>query len=233
MSPRKRVYREKEIEIERNVVETYMMSTRDFARKYRKPVLFFFIGLIVAAVLFVASVIYMEKVTARNLARYESIMVPYMEESLTGTVQDIEKTIAALKQFIETTHFGFSRKMAFYSLGNIYYEMGNYGDAKKYLLAFSKRSNSRVFAPIALLKAAVAAEEEGKLDESLKIYEKLEKKYEISIVSDQMYYNLARVYRKKGDSLNTKKYYNKVITEYPQSMYAQDAKERLFLVNKQ
>ncbi len=232
MASKKRVYREKEIEIERNVVEAYLMEAREIIRKYRKPVLYTFIGLVVGIVLLVASALYIEKVNARNLARFESIMGPYMESAVTGDGADSEKTVKELKSFISDTRFGFSRKMAFYALGNIYFDTGNYGEAKKYLLQFSKKSSSTTFTSIALLKAAIAAEEEGTLNESLKIYKKLEKKYAFSLVADQIYYNLARVYKKKGDSMNTRKYYNKVITEYPQSMYAQDAKERLFLINK-
>jgi TolA-binding protein len=60
----------------------------------------------------------------------------------------------------------------------------------------------------------------------------MEEEYPDSLVADQMYYNLARVYGKKRDFANSKKYFNKVISSYPQSVFVAKAKKSLFLLGK-
>jgi outer membrane protein assembly factor BamD (BamD/ComL family) len=83
---------------------------------------------------------------------------------------------------------------------------------------------------MALLKAAVAAEELHDLKRALETCKMLENKYSNGIMADQIFFNTARIYAEMKDMVNARSYYNKVITAFPESSFAQEAKKRLFML---
>ncbi len=48
---------------------------------------------------------------------------------------------------------------------------------------------------------------------------------------DQVLYNTGRLYSLKNDQIKAREYFNKVITRYPESAYAERSKERLLLLS--
>ncbi|OHD63428.1 MAG: hypothetical protein A2176_01935 [Spirochaetes bacterium RBG_13_51_14] len=229
--PRYRQEREAHrIEIHRNVIERFLMDIKDVVRKNRKLVLHSILGLIGAAVIVTAGMIVANGVNARNERRFEKIMNEYARYAGSGDSDKIAGIIDELKNFTDTTYFGFAHSMAYYALGNIYYSRKEYRDARIYLVLYADKQPKTLLSSIALLKAAIALEEAKDLKGSLEIYRRLEQEYSDSLIADQIFYNCARVYGRMNDLFNSRNYYNKVISSFPDSVFVLQAKERLFML---
>jgi tetratricopeptide (TPR) repeat protein len=229
--PRNRPEREtSKIEIERNVIERSLMKVKEAARKNRKLVLYAIIGLLAVLVVIIAAVVVVESVNTRNELRFEKILDDYNRYVSEKDNAKIKGVIAELKEFTGSTYFGITRAMGFYLLGNIYYDGKEYREASGFLVKYADKEPKTSLAPIALLKAAVALEEAGDLKGAKEIYGRLEDKYSDSIIADQIYFNMARMYAEMKDPVNSRNYYKKVITSYPDSVFTMEARKRLFML---
>ncbi len=218
------------IEIERNPVERYLMKVADFFRENRKVALYSLVGILILGILLIASSVFIELRSEKQQVVYEKIMDHYYKNS--SDKKAIEKTIADLKDLADSSYIGFTSKMPYYIMGNLQFELKDYDQARVNLLKFADKSSSDIFIPLALIKAALASEEAGKIDEALKSLLELEKMYPEGMVSDQILYNIGRVYVRKGDFARGKTYFSKVMALYPQSAIAGKAKQRLILAEK-
>jgi len=219
----------REIEIERNVVEQYLMDVKDFIKNHRKTVLYSMVGILAVCVIIIALFVYIDSVTSENQERFDRIMAEY-KKFYPNDREGIRKTAAELKKFVDSSYFGFSRQMGMYMLGSIYYSEKNYKEAVPYLKKFASKTSSTFFASLALLKAGVSYEELNDFESALKIYKELEDDYSGSPVEDQVFYSMARAFQKKGDIINARNYLNKVVATYPQSLYADKSRKRLFVL---
>lgn len=220
----------KSIEIKRNVIEQSLMDAKELIKKNRKVAIYSLIGLSCAVVIAIAIPVVMQIVNTGNEKRFEEIVDRLAKIKGPAEQDRMNAVIADLKKFIDTTYFGFSHNAAHYVLGNIYYDRRNWAESKRYLLRFADKEKKNVLAPIALLKAALALEEANDLKGAIELYKRLEEKYADSAIADQIYYNYARACALNRDPDGSRQYYNKVISAYPESAYAQMAKKRLFLL---
>ncbi len=229
--PRQRQEREtKSIEIKRNVIEQFLMDAKEFIKRNRTFTKYTLIGLACAVVIAIAVPVVVQIVNTGNEKRFEEIVDRLAAIKGPAEQDKMNAVIADLKKFINKTYFGFSHNAAYYVLGNIYYDRRSWAEAKQNLLQFADKEKKSVLAPIALLKAALALEEANDLKGAIELYKRLEEKYADSAVADQIYYNYARACALNRDLAGSRQYYNKVISAYPESSYAQLAKKRLFLL---
>ncbi len=229
--PRNRPEREaSKIEIERNVIEQFLMDAKDVLKNNRKPVLYSLAGLLALIVIILGAVIAADFATARNNQRFDKIMERYAKDSATGDIEKIKGVTVEMQKFVDDTYFGFAHIAGFYALGNMYYVQDKYREASACLVRFADKKPKSRLAPLALLKAAVALEEAKDLKGAMEIYKRLEDKYSESMVADQIFFNQARVYGKMNDIINARNSYDRVIKSFPESSYAQMAKKRLFLL---
>ncbi len=162
--------------------------------------------------------------------RFEEIMDFYSDNpDKLASDKLADKVIDDLRKLHDSSSVGFANRMSLYAIGNLYYDKKNYKEAKKYLLEFSGLASSDMFAAIALQKAALSAEALKDIDGAIKIYRDLEKGFSGSVIEDQFVYNMARTYRIKGNQVFSKRYYLMLISNFPQSAYAQRAKKELLL----
>jgi tetratricopeptide (TPR) repeat protein len=220
----------KQIEIERNLIERSLMDAKDFVQKNRKIVLYSILSLVAACVIAVAVVIIVVNVNERNDKRFEKIMDDYAKYSSVGDGERIKGVVKELRDFIASTYFGFAHTMGYYVLGNILYGQKEYREAHKNLVRYADKDPKTNLAPLALLKAAISLEEANDLKGALEIYKRLEDRYADSIIADQIFFNAARVHAKNKDLVNSRNYYNRVITTFPESAYSQQSKKRLFMM---
>ena len=226
----------REIEIERNIIERFLMGFKNTVKKYNKPIIYTLIGFFLLIAVTIFSLIYYENVSTSQQVEFEQIMEKYREYDEFDKEKDpkkLETLIVDLKKFKKNTYFGFSHKMSSYILGNIYFSQKKYKESKEMLIGFAGDAPSSVFSSISLVKAATAAEEMGDVEGALKILTGMEEEYGDSVVADQLFYNLAGIYAKKGDLFKSRQYYNKVTTSFQQSPFSQKAKKRLFLLNSE
>ncbi|MCK7484083.1 MAG: tetratricopeptide repeat protein [Candidatus Moduliflexus flocculans] len=117
--------------------------------------------------------------------KFELVIDNYRSDPLNQEVKD--KTIVELQGLIAGTKFGFVHEMSHYFLGNIFFNDKKYGEAYSMYEAFIKKSSDDVFRPIAVNKAAICLEEQGKIDEAIALLNKYESDNADSIAMDQIY----------------------------------------------
>jgi len=218
------------IEIERSPIEKFLMSFKDFSKNNRRAVLFGSLGVILLLVLSLTAYTLLTRSSEKELIKFEVIIDTYRSDSTNVEVKN--KTITELQNLIASSRFGFVHEMSHYFLGNIYYSEKKYNDAYNMFEAFIKKSSDKeVFIPIAVNKAAICLEEQGKVDEAIALLNKYEADNSDSIALDQVFYNTARLYSLKNNQIKAREYFNNVITRHPDSIYAERSKERLFLLS--
>lgn len=217
------------IEIERNFIEKYLIKIRDFIRGRSSIILSIFIILIMISALAIFGVWKYSDHKARQLARFELVLENYEKTSRTDPNAGVQ-AIKDLTELSKSRNFGFVNEMVYYMMGNLYFKEKKFKEAKENLTLFAEKSSSPVFKPLALLKTGIAMEELGDMKGAMSLYLDMEKKYSDSEVMDQVLFNIARAYAGDNKIEDSRKYYNKVITLYPASVFAEKSKKRLLLL---
>lgn len=219
----------REIKIERNVIERFLMYIKNFIKNNSKVGFYLFLGTMAAVLLLIFGLLYIEKVSLVNRVKYEKILGDYREYLESNNKTDVNKIIKDFLELTDSTYFGFVHEMSYYGIGNIYFSEKQYKKAMEYLLKYEDLADPSLFSALALQKAAVAAEEINDLPAAIEIYKKLENDYGDSIIADQIYYNLGRIYGKSNDIVLSTRNYRKVISSFPNSIFVGKAKKMLFL----
>ncbi len=218
------------IEIERNPIEKSLMFIKNFSKHNSRKMLIFTLSFVLIVSASLAGYVLLTQSTEKELIRFEVIIDNYRSDPANKEIKD--KAIIDLQGLISTTKFGFVHQMSHYFLGNILFSEKRYDEAYKMFEAFIKKSSDKaVYIPIAVNKAAVCLEEQGKIDEAITFLNKYEEENSDSIAMDQIFYNSARLYSLKNNQIKAREYFNNVITRYPESVYAERSKERLFLLS--
>lgn len=219
----------KDIEIERNPVERTIINTRNFIKDNRKKTVNVLIAVGVLALVIIAGLVYYSNQLDNHLVIYEKIMDNY-EKNREKDPEIVKKTLEDLRTLSNSAKFGFVNKIVNYHIGNLYYSEKNYKEAHSYLVKFADVTSSEMLASVALNKAAVALEESGDLEGALMIYKKIEDNYSDSVIADQAFYNMGRLHYIKKRKEDAVIYFNRVISLFPRSSYAEKARKRLFLI---
>lgn len=218
----------KNIEIERSGLEQFLMTVKDFSKENARYIRISILVFLAIIVLSISLFIYIDSSSSTAFKKYELIIDAYRMNPEDRAVKD--KTINDLREFIKSTRFGHAHKMSFYILGNLLYDDAKYAEAYDMFKTFIKKSSSdEIFVPIAVNKASVCLEEEGKAEEALALLLEFEENNKSSIVMDQILYNAGRLYAVKGDKSKSREYYSRVLTDFPESVFAERARERMFL----
>ncbi len=219
------------IEIHRNPVERFLMIIKNFIKSNKKPAIIALSVLVFLTGLFIAGFVYFENAENAKRTQFELLVEKYYEEVKSGNSASASGTINDIIELGKSSRFGFTSKISSYAAGNFLFEEKKYKEAAELLSGFADKNSKSIFASVALQKAAIAYEESGNLEAAFSIYSRLETDYSGSIIADQFNYNFGRVYSLKGDIANSKKYFNIVISSYPQSPYAELAKKRIFMLS--
>ncbi|MCR5761552.1 MAG: tetratricopeptide repeat protein [Sphaerochaetaceae bacterium] len=115
---------------------------------------------------------------------------------------------------------------AAYLLGNLYYETEDYQNAYDAYMKCYDLNKDSYFAPLALVNAAAAVEENGDADTALDLYSKVSD-YEISGVNAKALFNSARINLSKGNNDLAKAQLESLVQSYSYSEYAALAKNIL------
>jgi len=222
----------KNIEIERNVIEKYLMTIKDFVKRNSRMVKIVSISILAAvAVLAAGNLIYRQN-SISDRAKFDSVIDSYRSDPANS--ENIEKCKADLRNLIKETSFGYVHDMSYYTLASIVFEEKKYQEAYDLYAAFIKKSSSdKLFIPIAVEKAAICLEEQGKYDEALNLLLKYQDDANFEVFRDKLLYNIGRLYSIKGDRVKAREYFNRISSEYPQSSYAERAKERMLYLSVQ
>lgn len=215
------------VTIHRNAIESFLMYVKEFIKGHRKSVLIGAVCFFAAVLLLLAGAVFYDFSSTSDLRAYEKITLEYSSGKDATAFND---TITKLSRLAEKSRFGYVHKNGYYIVAGMYFERKMYDEAKSFYLKFVDRSSSSIFAPLALFQAGVCAENTDKYDEALSLYRRIEKSYKDSGFNDRAFYDIGRMSQKKGDRVTAKEYFEKVITQFPNSSYATQAKMRIFLL---
>ncbi len=229
----------REITIQRNIVETAIMAAKDFIKKNRKLVLYSFLGIVLIFSLVIAGFVIYESREREDLVRMERIKARYgldgrasKSGETPGTAAGLQ-AIEELRNLVSSSSWGIVKNHGSYFIAGLYYDNRKYNEAREFYLKFASDNPKSDFTVLALQKAAVSAEHLGLYSDALKTYQEMEIKYADTPYVEQVFYDLARMYQKKGDLFKSKEYYHKLMTQHPRSVFSARAKHRLFLLSYQ
>ncbi len=220
---------DRKIEIKRNIIEKFLIIVKNYFRQNKKLVLSSFISIFVLLALVISVIVFVNNKEKNELMRLEMILERYYSNTQEKE-KNFQKSIDDLNVLINSSIFGYVNKNGYYIMAGLYLSMNKYNKGKEYLLKFADKSPSSFFAPLALHRAGIASEKLNDINGAFQIFQRLEKEYSNSIISDEIYYDLGRIYQLKGDRFKAREYYNKVILEHPVSIFASKAKKRLLLL---
>ena len=219
------------IEINRNIIEKFLMKVKDYFRKNIRLVIYSAISIIVFLTIIISGIVYFNHREKNEIKELEIILEKYYS-SESDKEKNIQKTINDINNLINSSLWGYVNKNGYYIIAGLYFSVNKHNEGKDYLLKFVNKSPSSFFAPLALHRAGIECEKLNNINEALQLYQRLESEYDGCVISDEIYYDLGRIYHVKGNILKAKEYYNKVILQFPISMYASKAKKRLLLLGQ-
>jgi tetratricopeptide (TPR) repeat protein len=217
------------IEINRNVIETYIMNIKDFVRANKKAVKYTASAIIVLAIVLIGADFYYGHMLSKEKGQLNAIMDTYRSGSDNpGIAAECRKDLVRLVSEAKTRHV---RDMGIYLLASILFDEKKYQESlERYLEFIDESSSDTLFVPLAVNKAAICLEEMGKYDQAISLISKYSENKDFLVIMDQMIYNAGRLYALKGDAAKAREFFNKLRIDYPQSPYAEKARERLFLL---
>ncbi len=190
------------------------------------------IMLLAALVAVVGGMVFAQISAEQDLEAYEKIMQDYDRAVQGGTADPaaaFENAASGLEKLGSSAKFGYVAEYGAYVLAGMYFKNGQYAKAMPYYIAFADSSSSD-FAALALLQAALCAEETGDSKKAVEICRQVEKDYEESPYMDRACYTLGRLYARDGNVMAAREYFLKVVNTYQQSAYVEKATARLFLL---
>ncbi|MFH0975489.1 MAG: tetratricopeptide repeat protein [Spirochaetota bacterium] len=223
---------ERKIEIKRNLIETFLMRMKDVFIKNKKTIIYSFISIIIILILIVSGTMYIKSREKNDIKELELIIDKYYSIE-TNKEKNIQKTIDEINNLVNKSIWGYVNDNGYYIIAGLYFSANNYNEGKNYFLKFVDKSPSSFFAPLALQRAGIAYEKLKDNNKAIEVYQRLENDYKGCSVSDEIYYNLGRMYHSKGNMSKAREYYQKVISDYPASLFASKAKKRILLLSYQ
>jgi TolA-binding protein len=220
---------DRKIEIHRNIIERFLMAVKKLVKENKKNVIILSTLVLILLVIIVSGIAYIHNREKNEIVKMETILENYYSKEKDKET-NFNKTIDELNYLVDSSFSGYVNSFGYYIIAGLYLSQKKYSEGKDYLLKFVDKSHSSSFAPLALHQAAIACEKLNDVNGALIIFQRIEKEYKNSLISDEMSYDIGRMYQIKEDMFKAREYYNKVISESPVSIYASKAKKRLLLL---
>ncbi len=223
----------RDIEIQRNIVEKSLMVIKDFIKAHRRLTLSIIISGMIAFIAVIIGIVYYEKRENAEIIQYERILDKYHGSRDINEAEKaalLKNAVNDINKLMDSSYWGFVHRNGYYTIAGMYYSQKMYKEAKEYFLKFAYRQPSSFFAPLAIQKSAVCSEYLQQYDESLKLYQRLERDYLDSPLTEQIYYDLGRMYQQRNDIFKAREYYNKIITGFPKSVFVKKTRDRMFFL---
>ncbi|MGM0454389.1 MAG: tetratricopeptide repeat protein [Thermodesulfobacteriota bacterium] len=211
-----------------DAVTLYLQQFAEFIRRYQKQ-------LIVAGVVFVILVLaasggvyYVNKaedeasaMLGRAMDRYESV------QAQNGDPAAYEALKKKFKTVMDQYGFTDAGEMARVQYASICYESGEYEKAvEAYETALDEFGGNPQFNDMIVTGLAYAYQATGDYDNAVKYFEKVAED-ESAVTRDQALFNLGQLYGRLGKTEQSRKTYEKIVSEFPDSIYVEPAKMEL------
>jgi len=216
---------DRQVSVKRNIVEQTLMNVKDYILAHQSIVVK--ISIVSGIVLFViiAGIVFFDHKINKETSDFEAVLEEYRNTYTLDESQKQEKfkrTVNKLGSIVDSSYFGYVHKNGYYIIASLYFNEKDYSNAVKY---YEKAYHycSPLFAALALQQAGIACEYINNIDEALRYYLLCESKYNDAYNSDQILFNIGRMYSLKGEYFKAREYFTKVTVEFPQSVFAKRA----------
>jgi len=206
-----------------------------FMQKHRKPLLILLV-LIAAGVAGSSAFFLIRGVLEKKaIAAVEEFERRKSEIESSGEAAKSEKETALLEEinaFAPST-FGYAAARSYSLAADIYYSRSEWGKAEEAWVAAARKAPKIYLAPVSLFNAAAAAEEQGKLEESIDYYRRSLTFAGIYPAAARTRFNIGRICETRNDKTGAVESYRELIEKNPDSNWAKLAQSRLiFLESK-
>jgi len=201
-----------------------------FAKTYQQQIVMAVIAVVLVAVVISGVVYFRQKSENRAAAMFGKAIVKYQGalQSKAG-VAAYEEVKGDFKAVIDQYGSTGAGKSALIRYADICFELKQYDEAidsyQKALIAF-KGNNE--FIGLINSGLAYAYEAKGDMDAAEKYFNQVLSDPN-AVAKDHVLFNLARIYEKQGRADHRADALNRLVTEYPESIFYQPAKEKMFV----
>ena len=223
-----------------------MSHARQVAERRRKDIVTIAVVAVVALVAVGGYMIWRQSRNTRAntalaaaLAVYEAPVVPPAAPTpgsapplpQPGTYQSEQaKLEAALPKFVEAADRypnADAGVAARYHAAGILASLGRYAEAEQRFQEVAAKAGSRIYGRTAKLGEAEAQIAQGKYDPAIAIYTELSRDTSSQIPVDSVLMQLGRAYARAGKKEEAIRAFNRIVDEFPQSLYATDARREM------
>ncbi|HRY56210.1 MAG TPA: tetratricopeptide repeat protein [Spirochaetia bacterium] len=203
----------------------------DFLRRNRKA----FIAAAAAVLLAVAAVAIWSAIhssavknSSSRLEKLEADIAALSSEQDAAKKAELEKAVAAgLDEVAATWPSYFAAQRAHAIKARLAADKEDWAAAEKEWLAAADARKATYLSPVALLGAAVAAEERGAPDKAAEHYQRLVDKHPASAGAAHAYFSLGRLAEEAKDYAAALGHYEKVVASFPDDDWTKLAKDRI------
>jgi TolA-binding protein len=114
-----------------------------------------------------------------------------------------------------------------YHLAAALASLGRYAEAEQRYMEVADKAGGKLYARTARLGLADAQVAQGKYDDAIKIYQDLSTDKNSQLPIDGVLMQLGRAYKKAGKKNEAAHAFTRVVEEFPQSLYAADARREM------
>ena len=207
----------------------------NFIQHYKRIFTFSLIAIAAILVLFVAGYIIRNKIQDKSLVGIEKLYSEYTSLKNEGleskdNEDKIKAYIEALTKF-GAKNSGYASARAYSILGELHAERKEWPEAQEAWIKSADKAPKIYLAPVSLLNAALAAEEQGKTDIALGLFMRVSN-YDNSFPgAPRACFSTARIHEELKDLDAALKAYQNVLEKWPTSSWAKYSQSRIIAIN--
>lgn len=207
----------------------FVGKTMTFAKTYQQQIIMAVIAVVLVALVFFGVIYFRQKSEDRAAALFGKAVVKYqgVMQSKPGfaAYEEVKADFRAVIDQYGSTGAG---RAALIKYADICFEMKQYDETidayQKALAAFTDQND---FTGLINNGLAYAYEARGDMDEAEKYFNRVLADPH-AVAKDHVLFNLARIYEKQGRTDQRAEALKRLVTEYPESIFYQPAKEKMF-----
>ena len=221
----------------------FIIKANEFIQKNRRAL---FIGIICLAVILTAFIITLtvrENLRERAFTRVDELQgrhdaLRYLEtsgENLDSSFSAEAEMSYLLNDLIAFAgkNSGYAAARAYSTIASIYEEVNNWVEAENSWISAAKAASKTYMAPIALYNAAVAAEEQGKIDTALELYSEAAAYGNAFPGSARAQFSIGRLHESRNSNTAALDAYRTLLARWPSDpMWANLAQSRIIVLSQ-
>jgi tetratricopeptide (TPR) repeat protein len=190
----------------------------EFIRKNRKPLVIVLIACVIILIGIVAGFSIRENLVNRNISQVEALDERYEELRFNINEPEKETDIQALLVDLDALAGkagGFAGARSYSLIASIHADQKKWADAEKAWILSAKKGGKSYLAPVSLFNAAVAAEEDGNLEDAITHYNEALAFADSFPIAAKAQFAIGRLEEERGNREAALEAYRTLIEKWP------------------